>query len=106
MIRAFISRWWNTCLARTLFAAIIAGTVGEPINLESWMWYYHVIGSDQASNCGYLRQTETGGIMTHHYCAIFMKPVLLPQPLPWDSSGRCRFVRQTPVADNVMAAIW
>ena len=41
----------------------ILGTVGEPINPETWKWYYDVVGN---SNCAVVDtwwQTETGGIL-------------------------------------------
>lgn len=41
----------------------LLGSVGEPINPEAWMWYYHHIGR---SNCPIVDtwwQTETGSIM-------------------------------------------
>ena len=41
----------------------ILGTVGEPINPESWMWYYEVIGKGKLPVVDTWWQTETGGIM-------------------------------------------
>lgn len=41
----------------------LLGTVGEPINQETWLWYYEKVGS---SNCPIVDtwwQTETGGIL-------------------------------------------
>ncbi len=41
----------------------ILGTVGEPINPESWMWYYEVIGKGKLPVVDTWWQTETGGIL-------------------------------------------
>ena len=41
----------------------VLGTVGEPINPESWKWYYHVVGEGRCNIVDTWWQTETGGIM-------------------------------------------
>jgi acetyl-CoA synthetase len=41
----------------------LLGTVGEPINPEAWMWYFHVIGRGQCPIVDTWWQTETGGIL-------------------------------------------
>ena len=41
----------------------ILGTVGEPINPEAWMWYYHVVGEGRCPIVDTWWQTETGGHM-------------------------------------------
>lgn len=41
----------------------VLGTVGEPINPETWKWYYNVVGSKKCSIVDTWWQTETGGIM-------------------------------------------
>lgn len=41
----------------------LLGTVGEPINPESWMWYYEQIGKSKCPIVDTWWQTETGGIM-------------------------------------------
>jgi len=41
----------------------LLGTVGEPINPETWMWYYEVIGKGKLPIVDTWWQTETGGIM-------------------------------------------
>jgi acetyl-CoA synthetase len=40
----------------------VLGTVGEPINPETWMWYYEVIGNGRCPIVDTWWQTETGGI--------------------------------------------
>lgn len=41
----------------------LLGTVGEPINPETWMWFYEVIGKGRIPIVDTWWQTETGGIM-------------------------------------------
>lgn len=41
----------------------LLGTVGEPINPESWIWYHNVIGQGKCPIVDTWWQTETGGIM-------------------------------------------
>lgn len=41
----------------------ILGTVGEPINPETWKWYYNVVGDGRCSIVDTWWQTETGGIL-------------------------------------------
>jgi acetyl-CoA synthetase len=39
----------------------ILGSVGEPINPEAWLWYYHVVGEGRCPIVDTWWQTETGG---------------------------------------------
>ncbi|MDB9786934.1 acetate--CoA ligase [Bacteriovoracaceae bacterium] len=41
----------------------ILGTVGEPINVEAWNWYYNEVGNGKCAIVDTWWQTETGGIM-------------------------------------------
>ncbi len=41
----------------------VLGTVGEPINPETWHWYHRVVGQETASVVDTWWQTETGGIL-------------------------------------------
>jgi acetyl-CoA synthetase len=41
----------------------VLGTVGEPINPETWKWYYHIVGESRCSIVDTWWQTETGGIL-------------------------------------------
>ena len=41
----------------------ILGTVGEPINPDTWEWYYNVVGEKRCAIVDTWWQTETGGIM-------------------------------------------
>lgn len=62
-IRAFIKMGEHYPNARDLSSLRILGTVGEPINPESWMWYHKVIGGDRCPIVDTWWQTETGGFM-------------------------------------------
>jgi len=41
----------------------LLGTVGEPINPESWIWYFETVGKGRCPIVDTWWQTETGGIM-------------------------------------------
>ena len=41
----------------------ILGSVGEPINKDAWLWYYHRIGKGRCPIVDTWWQTETGGIL-------------------------------------------
>jgi len=41
----------------------ILGTVGEPINEEAWLWYFHKIGDGRCPIIDTWWQTETGGTL-------------------------------------------
>ncbi|MBA2666621.1 MAG: acetate--CoA ligase [Trueperaceae bacterium] len=62
-IRAFIKTGEEHPAGHDLSSLRLLGTVGEPINPESWMWYRRVIGGDRCPIVDTWWQTETGGIM-------------------------------------------
>ena len=41
----------------------VMGSVGEPIDANSWLWYYQKIGKGRIPLCDTWWQTETGGLM-------------------------------------------
>jgi acetyl-CoA synthetase len=41
----------------------LLGSVGEPINPEAWLWYYHVVGERRCPVVDTWWQTETGAIL-------------------------------------------
>lgn len=41
----------------------LLGSVGEPINPEAWLWYYHIVGEGKSPVVDTWWQTETGGIL-------------------------------------------
>jgi acetyl-CoA synthetase len=61
----------------------VLGTVGEPINPEAWLWYYHEVGSERCPVIDTWWQTETGGIMIAPLPgAVAQKPGSATLPLP------------------------
>ncbi len=59
-IRAFI-KWGEQWLQKHSLASLrLLGTVGEPINPESWMWYHTKIGHERCPIVDTWWQTETG----------------------------------------------
>ncbi|MGC8549374.1 MAG: acetate--CoA ligase [Acidobacteriaceae bacterium] len=62
-IRAFIRLGEEHPLKHPLDSLRLLGTVGEPINPESWMWYRKVIGRNRCPIVDTWWQTETGAIM-------------------------------------------
>ncbi len=82
-IRAFIKMGAELPNSRDLSSLRLLGTVGEPINPESWMWYKEVIGADRCPIVDTWWQTETGGIMiTPLPGAISTKPGSATLPFP------------------------
>jgi acetyl-CoA synthetase len=62
-IRAF-TKWGNQWVEKYSLASLrLLGTVGEPINPESWMWYHRMIGKERCPIVDTYWQTETGAIM-------------------------------------------
>ena len=61
----------------------ILGSVGEPINPEAWLWYYHVVGDGRCPVIDTWWQTETGGILISPLPgATALKPGSATLPLP------------------------
>lgn len=61
----------------------LLGSVGEPINPEAWMWYYHHIGGSRCPIVDTWWQTETGSIMISPLPGLTpLKPGSAAQPLP------------------------
>ena len=61
----------------------VLGSVGEPINLEAWEWYYKNIGKGKRPIVDTWWQTETGGIMISSIPKVTkQKPTYATTPLP------------------------
>ncbi len=61
----------------------VLGTVGEPINVEAWEWYYKNIGKGNCPIVDTWWQTETGGILISPIAGITKtKPGFATLPLP------------------------
>ena len=66
----------------------VLGGVGEPINPESWHWYYKTVGEERCSVVDTWWQTETGGILISPLPgATPMKPG--SATFPFLASSRC-----------------
>ena len=72
----------------------LLGTVGEPINVEAWEWYYDVVGNGKSPIVDTWWQTETGGHMitplpgvTDMKPGAASKPFLGIQPIIVDNEG-------------------
>ena len=52
----------------------ILGTVGEPINVEAWDWYYNVVGDSRCPVIDTWWQTETGGHLITPLASMDLKP--------------------------------
>jgi acetyl-CoA synthetase len=67
----------------------VLGSVGEPIDAESWLWYYEKVGKGRIPLVDTWWQTETGGLM--------IVPLPGATPLKPGSAGRPFFGVQTIV---------
>ena len=62
-IRAF-TKWGAEWVRKHSLASLrLLGTVGEPINPESWMWFHREVGKERCPSVDTYWQTETGAIM-------------------------------------------
>eukprot|EP00123_Amoebidium_parasiticum_P017396 comp23832_c0_seq2/m.41576 comp23832_c0_seq2/g.41576 ORF comp23832_c0_seq2/g.41576 comp23832_c0_seq2/m.41576 type:complete len:674 (-) comp23832_c0_seq2:118-2139(-) len=74
-IRALMRHGDHFVKRHDLSSLRVLGTVGEPINPEAWLWYYHVVGNGQCAVVDTYWQTETGGhVISPLPGAIPMKP--------------------------------
>jgi acetyl-CoA synthetase len=82
-IRTFI-KWGDEWPNRhDLTSLRLLGTVGEPINPETWMWYREVIGGNRCPIVDTWWQTETGSILISPVPgAVATKPGSATKPLP------------------------
>jgi acetyl-CoA synthetase len=62
-IRALLARGDDFVTRTSRSSLRLLGTVGEPINPQAWLWYYHVVGGGRCPVVDTWWQTETGGIM-------------------------------------------
>ncbi len=58
----------------------ILGTVGEPINIEAWEWYYNIVGDKRCPVVDTWWQTETGGHMVTPLPCHTLKPGSAQKP--------------------------
>ncbi len=82
-IRTFMKWGDHWPAGRDLSSLRLLGSVGEPINPESWWWYYRHIGGGRCPIVDTWWQTETGQIMISPLPGItFAKPGSAAHPLP------------------------
>ncbi len=82
-IRAFMRWGTNWPAKRDLSSLRLLGSVGEPINPEAWVWYYHYIGHDRCPVVDTWWQTETGMIMITPLPGVTrLKPGSATRPFP------------------------
>ena len=62
-IRSLLSQGDDFTKKHDLSTLRVLGTVGEPINVEAWEWYYKEIGQENCPIVDTWWQTETGGHM-------------------------------------------
>jgi acetyl-CoA synthetase len=74
-VRMFMRYGEEWPLKHDLSSLELLGSVGEPINPETWQWYYKHIGGERCFIVDTWWQTETGGIM------ISPTPGIEPMPL-------------------------
>ena len=82
-IRAFM-RWGTEWPRRHDLSSLrLLGSVGEPINPEAWIWYYHFVGGDRCPVVDTWWQTETGAIMITPLPGVTtLKPGSATRPFP------------------------
>ncbi|MDI6891197.1 MAG: acetate--CoA ligase [Thermodesulfovibrionales bacterium] len=82
-IRALMREGKGWVTKHDLSSLRLLGTVGEPINPETWMWYHTYIGKGKIPIVDTWWQTETGGILiTPLPGAIALKPGSASKPFP------------------------
>lgn len=65
-IRMFV-KWGDEWPAKYDLSSLrLLGTVGEPINVDAWMWYFNVIGGGRCPIIDTWWQTETGANMVNN----------------------------------------
>jgi acetyl-CoA synthetase len=93
-IRAFMK--WGEELPKKhdMKSLRLLGSVGEPINPEAWMWYFHTIGAARCPIVDTWWQTETGHILITPLPGITkLKPGSATRPFPgidadvWNDKG-------------------
>ncbi len=80
-IRSLLKEGNDNVLKSDRSSLRILGTVGEPINVEAWEWYYNIVGEGRCPIIDTYWQTETGGhIITPLPGATDLKPGSACQP--------------------------
>ncbi len=82
-IRMFVKQGEEWPNKHDLSSLRLLGTVGEPINVDAWLWYHEVIGGGRCPIIDTWWQTETGANMINSLPGIgpFM-PTIAGRPFP------------------------
>jgi len=83
LIRMFM-KWGDECLeGSNLNSLRLLGSIGEPINPESWLWFYKNIGHESCPIVDTWFQTETGALVISPLPGITkLKPGSITKALP------------------------
>ena len=82
-IRAFMKWGPEHVHKHDLSTLRLLGSVGEPINPEAWIWYYHHVGDERCPVVDTWWQTETGSILITPLPGITrLKPGSATKPFP------------------------
>jgi acyl-coenzyme A synthetase/AMP-(fatty) acid ligase len=82
-IRMFVKYGKNWLKNRNLSSLRILGSVGEPIDEETWQWYFKEVGKGKCPILDTWWQTETGGILITSLPGIGpFKPAFVGLPFP------------------------
>jgi len=79
-IRALLAQGDEFVKATDRSTLRILGTVGEPINVEAWEWYYNIVGNKRCPIVDTWWQTETGGHMITPLPCHTLKPGAAQKP--------------------------
>lgn len=83
LIRSLISSGDDAVKKTSRSSLELLGSVGEPINVEAWVWYHDLVGHGDCPIVDTWWQTETGGILISPLPgATDLKPGSASQPLP------------------------
>ncbi len=82
-IRSLMSFGLGPLEGKKLDSLQVLGTVGEPINVEAWEWYFEHVGKRRCPIVDTWWQTETGGILISNLAGVTpYKPSYATLPLP------------------------
>src|SRR3989344_3588328 len=119
-IRMFMRISEKTISKYNLSSLRILGTVGEPIDKESWIWYFKKIGQSRCPVIDTWWQTETGGTLINVFPGIgpFI-PTISGKPFPGtffkivDSNGKKVqngktgfLIQKSPFAPGMLHGVW
>ncbi|HRP16681.1 MAG TPA: AMP-binding protein, partial [Ginsengibacter sp.] len=82
-IRSLMAFGLDPLKGKDLGSLKVIGSVGEPINLEAWQWYYDNVGKKNCPLVDTWWQTENGGILISTLAGITpSNPTFATRPLP------------------------